>query len=131
MDLQSEHESYLTDKIYKEPLVIVDYPKSIKSFYMKSNEDNKTVKSFDILFPGIGEIVGGSEREDNLTILKDNIRKKDIKSNIDWYIDLRKYGSVPHSGFGLGLERFISYITGIKNVKDTIMFPRTTGNIIS
>ena len=129
MDLQSEHEAFLSEVVYKTPIIILDYPKKIKSFYMKGNEEDRTVKSFDVIFPGIGEVIGGSEREDNYELLKNNIEKHGIKSKIDWYADLRKFGSTPHSGFGLGLERFMSYITGISNVRDLVAFPRTTGNI--
>ena len=129
IDLQKEHEIYLTDIVFKKPLILLNFPQYIKSFYMKLNSDNKTVRSFDILFPGVGEVIGGSEREDNLEKINKRIVYDKIKSDIDWYLDLRRYGSAPHSGFGLGLERFISYITNIQNVRDVIPFPRSTGNI--
>ena len=124
-DLQSEHERFLTEEVFKRPLIVTDYPKDIKAFYMKLNEDGKTVRAMDILVPGLGEIIGGSEREDSYDVLVSRIKelKLDIK-DYWWYVELRKYGTVPHSGFGLGLERFISYITGMSNVRDVIPFPR-------
>ena len=124
-DLQSEHERYLTEEHFAQPLVVTDYPKQIKAFYMRSNDDGKTVAAMDILAPGIGEIVGGSQREERLDHLDARIREMGL--NIDdywWYRDLRKYGTVPHAGFGLGLERFIQFCTGMKNIRDVIPFPR-------
>ena len=130
LDLQSEHERYLTDVHYKKPVIIQNYPEGIKSFYMKLNDDQETVAAMDILAPGIGEIIGGSAREDRLDILDARMKKAGIDaSHYEWYRDLRRYGSVPHAGFGLGLERLLSYITGINNVRDLIPFPRTPGNI--
>ena len=125
-DLGSEHEKYLTDIIFEfSPIVITNYPTEIKSFYMKENSDGKTVQAMDILVPGIGEIIGGSIREDNYQILKDKITYKGIDINsLDWYLDLRKYGSVPHGGFGLGFDRLIMLLTGITNIRDVIPFPR-------
>tara|TARA_B110000902_G_C14204559_1_gene549106 strand:- start:670 stop:1380 length:711 start_codon:yes stop_codon:yes gene_type:complete len=128
-DLQSEHERYLVEKHFKCPVIIYDYPANIKAFYMKLNEDNKTVKAMDILFPGIGEIVGGSQREENLDIL--NNKMKDIGVNPEdlwWYTDLRKFGTAKHSGFGLGFERLIMFATGMSNIRDVIPFPRTPQN---
>ena len=121
-DLASEHEKYITDVIIKGPVIVTDYPKEIKSFYMKENSDQKTVQAMDILVPSIGEIMGGSMREDNYDILKNKMDKLDI--NMDWYLDLRKYGTTPHGGFGLGFERLIMLVTGISNIKDVIAFPR-------
>jgi asparaginyl-tRNA synthetase len=128
-DLQSEHERYLVEKHFKCPVIIYDYPAKIKAFYMKLNEDNKTVKAMDILFPGIGEIVGGSQREERLDVL--NKKMNDIGINPDdlwWYTDLRKFGTAKHSGFGLGFERLIMFATGMSNIKDVIPFPRTPQN---
>ena len=125
-DLQSEHERYLVEKHFKCPVIIYDYPANIKAFYMKLNDDNKTVKAMDILFPGIGEIIGGSQREERLDVL--NNKMKDIGVNPEelwWYTDLRKYGTAVHSGFGLGFERLIMFVTGMKNIRDVIPFPRT------
>ncbi|MGI6680865.1 MAG: asparagine--tRNA ligase [Bdellovibrionota bacterium] len=130
IDLQSEHERYLTEEHLKCPVFLIDYPKEIKAFYMKLNKDNKTVKAMDLLVPGLGEIVGGSEREENYDVLLGRINELGLrKEDYSWYLDLRKYGSVPHSGFGLGLERFIMYITGIQNIRDVILFPRAPGQI--
>lgn len=130
VDLQSEHERYLTDIHFKKPVIIKNYPENIKSFYMKLNDDQETVAAMDILAPGIGEIIGGSAREDRLDILDARMKKSGIDPiHYEWYRDLRRYGSVPHAGFGLGLERLLSYITGINNVRDLIPFPRTPGSI--
>lgn len=129
VDLQTEHERYLTEKIFKKPVFVIDYPKDIKAFYMKLNDDNKTVAAMDCLVPGIGEIVGGSQREDDYSKLLN--RMKELKMNIeqyDFYLDLRKYGSTRHAGFGLGFERLIMYLTGISNIRDVLPFPRTVGN---
>ncbi|BAC24409.1 asnS [Wigglesworthia glossinidia endosymbiont of Glossina brevipalpis] len=129
MDLSSEHERYLSDLYYKSHIVIKNYPKEIKAFYMRLNKDKKTVAAADILLPGIGEIIGGSEREDRLEYLDSMIKEKRlIHKNYEWYRDLRKYGTVPHSGFGLGIERLISYVTGLKNIRDVIPFPRSSKN---
>ena len=128
-DLQSEHERFLVEKHFKCPVVVFDYPAKIKAFYMRINEDAKTVRAMDILFPGIGEIVGGSQREERLDVLEKRIKELDIDSKeLWWYLDLRKYGSVKHSGFGLGLERLILFITGMNNIRDVIPFPRTPKN---
>ena len=130
MDLKTEHERYLAEKIYKRPVFVTDYPKDIKAFYMKLNEDNKTVRAVDLLAPGIGEIVGGSQREENYDKLMEVINEKGLKfDEYLWYLDLRKYGSVPHSGFGLGFERMLMYITGMANIRDVLPFPRTTKSL--
>jgi len=126
MDLQSEHERYLAEEHFKAPVVVKNYPKDIKAFYMKQNDDGKTVAAMDVLAPGIGEIIGGSQREDSLEKLDKRMDELGLnKDNYWWYRDLRRYGSVPHSGFGLGFERLIVYITGVGNVRDAIPFPRT------
>jgi len=128
-DLQSEHERFLVEKYFKKPVILYDYPKEIKSFYMKVNEDGKTVRAMDILFPGIGEIVGGSEREDNLDILLERMRELNIpQDELYWYLDIRRFGSCPHSGYGLGFERMVQFVTGMSNIRDVIPFPRTPGN---
>ena len=129
VDLQSEHERYLVEKHFKKPVIIFDYPAKIKAFYMRMNEDGKTVKAMDILFPGIGEIVGGSQREERLDVLKSRIKDLGIdEKELWWYLDLRKFGTVEHSGFGLGLERLILFATGMSNIRDVIPFPRTPKN---
>jgi asparaginyl-tRNA synthetase len=126
VDLQSEHERYLTEQHVGRPLVLVNYPKEIKSFYMRLNDDGRTVAAMDVLVPGIGEIVGGSQREERLTVLDARLDEMGInKIAYNWYRDLRRYGSVPHAGFGLGFERTVSYATGMSNVRDVIPFPRT------
>ena len=126
IDLQSEHERYLAEEHFKAPVVVKNYPKDIKAFYMKQNDDGKTVAAMDVLAPGIGEIIGGSQREDSLEKLDKRMDELGLnKDNYWWYRDLRRYGSVPHSGFGLGFERLIVYITGVGNVRDAIPFPRT------
>lgn len=128
-DLQSEHERYLAETHVGRPVILMNYPKNIKSFYMRLNDDGKTVAAMDVLAPGIGEIIGGSQREDRLDILDSRMVECNLNpENYNWYRDLRRYGSVPHAGFGLGFERLITYITGIKNVRDVIPFPRTPGN---
>lgn len=128
-DLQSEHERYLVEKEFKAPVILTDYPKEIKSFYMKQNEDGKTVRAMDVLFPGIGEIIGGSEREENYDKLIERVDEVGIDhSTIWWYLETRKYGSVPHSGFGLGFERLVLFVTGMKNIRDVIAYPRTPHN---
>jgi len=129
MDLQSEHERYLAEKHVGGPLVLMNYPKEIKAFYMRLNDDGRTVAAMDVLAPGIGEIVGGSQREERLAVLDARMDEAKLdKHHYGWYRDLRRYGSVPHAGFGLGFERTVSYITGLANVRDVIPFPRTPGN---
>jgi asparaginyl-tRNA synthetase len=129
VDLQTEHERYLAEKHFSGPVIVTDYPKDIKAFYMKQNEDGKTVRAMDILVPGVGEIVGGSQREDDYELLKNRIEEMEQDtSDYWWYLDLRKYGSVPHSGFGLGFERMIMYVTGMSNIRDVIPFPRSPKN---
>ena len=128
-DLQTEHERYLTEEIFKKPVFVTDYPKEIKAFYMKMNEDNKTVAAMDCLVPGIGEIIGGSQREDDIEKLEKRMDELGLKKeDYDFYLDLRKYGSTRHSGFGLGFERCVMYLTGIGNIRDVIPFPRTVKN---
>jgi asparaginyl-tRNA synthetase len=125
MDLQTEHERYLCEKIFKGPTFVTDYPKEIKAFYMRLNEDGKTVAATDLLVPGVGEIIGGSQREERLEVLEKKI--KDMGLHVEdygRYLDLRKYGSVPHAGFGVGFERLMMYITGMENIRDVIPFPR-------
>ena len=125
-DLQSEHERYLVEKHFKKPVILTDYPKEIKAFYMKLNDDNKTVRAMDVLFPRIGEIIGGSEREDNLEKLQARIEEMNIPDkDMWWYLDTRRFGSVPHAGFGLGFERLLLFVTGMTNIRDVIPFPRT------
>ncbi len=128
-DLQSEHERYLCEQVYKKPLFVTDYPKDIKAFYMRLNDDGKTVAACDLLAPGIGEIIGGSEREERLDVLLQKIKECGLKEeDYWWYINLRKFGGVKHSGFGLGFERFLMYVTGISNIRDVQLFPRTPKN---
>jgi len=128
-DLQSEHERYLTEKHVGKPVVLMNYPKAIKAFYMRCNDDGKTVAAMDVLAPGIGEIIGGSQREERLDVLDARMEEIGIeKEAYDWYRDLRRYGTVPHAGFGLGFERTLIYATGLSNVRDAIPFPRTPGN---
>ncbi len=127
-DLQTEHERYITEQIFKKPVFVVDYPKEIKSFYMRLNDDGKTVAAADLLVMGIGEIIGGSQREERLDVLTERIRELGLKEeDYWWYLDLRKYGGTHHAGFGLGFERLIMYMTGISNIRDVLPFPRTTG----
>jgi asparaginyl-tRNA synthetase len=129
VDLQSEHERYLTEKHAKKPVVVMNYPKDIKAFYMRVNDDGKTVAAMDVLAPGIGEIIGGSQREERLDVLDARMAERGIdREHYDWYRDLRRYGTVPHAGFGLGFERTLAYVTGLSNVRDAIPFPRTPGN---
>ena len=129
IDLQTEHERYLTEQIYKRPVFVTDYPKDIKAFYMKQNPDGKTVAAVDCLVPGVGEIMGGSQREDDYEKLFGRMKELGLDiAAYDWYLDLRRYGSVRHSGYGLGFERAVMYITGMQNIRDVIPFPRTTGN---
>lgn len=125
-DLQSEHERYLVEKHFKKPVVLTDYPKEIKAFYMRQNEDGKTVRAMDILFPGIGEMVGGSQREERLDLLVKRMEEMHIEADeLWWYLELRKFGTAPHSGFGLGFERLVQFVTGMGNIRDVIPFPRT------
>lgn len=129
IDLQTEHERYLTEVEFKKPVFVTNYPKEIKAFYMYENDDKKTVAACDLLVPGIGEIIGGSQREHRIEILEPKMRELGMEmSEYDWYLDLRRYGSVPHAGYGLGFERAVMYITGMKNIRDVIPFPRTVGN---
>jgi asparaginyl-tRNA synthetase len=129
-DLQSEHERYLCEKVFQKPLILVDYPKEIKAFYMKLNEDGKTVRAMDVLVPKIGEIIGGSQREDDHDTLVERIKEMNLNpDDYWWYLELRKFGSTPHSGFGLGFERLIQFVTGLANIRDVIPFPRTPGNV--
>jgi asparaginyl-tRNA synthetase len=128
-DLQSEHERYLVEKHFKRPVILTDYPESIKAFYMKQNDDGKTVRAMDVLFPRIGEIIGGSQREENLEKLSRRISEMGIpEEDMWWYLDTRRFGSAPHSGFGLGFERLILFVTGMANIRDVIPFPRTPQN---
>ena len=128
-DLQSEHERYLVEKHFKKPVILIDYPKDIKSFYMRQNDDGKTVAAMDILFPGIGEIIGGSQREERLDKLEQRMEEMHIpKEEMEWFLDTRRYGTCPHSGYGLGFERLVLFITGMANIRDVIPFPRTPGN---
>ena len=129
IDFQSEHERFLVEKYFKNPVIVKDYPKKIKAFYMRSNDDNKTVAAMDVLFPNVGEIIGGSQREERLDNLSMRMEEMNIsKEDLNWYLDTRRFGSVVHSGFGLGLERLVQFITGMKNIRDVIPFPRTPGN---
>ena len=128
-DLQSEHERFLVEQHFKKPVILTDYPKDIKAFYMKQNEDGKTVRAMDVLFPKIGEIIGGSEREASLERLENRIQELGMsRRGLEWYIDTRRFGSVPHSGFGLGFERLLLFVTGMSNIRDVIPFPRTPKN---
>ncbi len=128
-DLQTEHERYLTEKVFKKPIFVTDYPKEIKAFYMRLNDDGKTVAAMDMLVPGVGELIGGSQREERLDVLEARLEELNLnKEDYSWYLDLRRYGGVTHSGFGLGFERLIMYITGVSNIRDVIPFPRTTGS---
>jgi asparaginyl-tRNA synthetase len=125
-DLQTEHERYLTEKVFKKPVFVIDYPKDIKAFYMRMNDDNKTVAAMDLLVPGVGEIIGGSQREERLDILEKRMEEMKLsKEDYWWYLELRKYGGVKHAGYGLGFERAIMYLTGMGNIRDVIPFPRT------
>ncbi len=130
MDFQSEHEKFLVEKKFKKPLVIINYPKQIKAFYMRQNDDKKTVAAMDILMPGIGEVIGGSQREERLDLLQKRMNEMNISSKeLWWYLETRRFGTVPHGGFGLGLERLVQFITGMHNIRDVIPFPRTPKNI--
>lgn len=128
-DLQSEHERYLVEKHFKKPVILSDYPTGIKAFYMRVNDDGKTVRAMDILFPGIGEIVGGSQREERLEVLKNRMAEMNIpEDELYWFLDIRHFGTCPHSGYGLGFERLVQFVTGMSNIRDVIPFPRTPGN---
>ena len=129
IDFQSEHERFLVEKHFKKPLIVIDYPKNIKAFYMRVNDDDNTVSAMDVLFPSVGEIIGGSQREERLSVLKERMKEMNLsEKDLNWYLDTRRFGTVIHSGFGLGLERLIQFITGMKNIRDVIPFPRTPGN---
>ena len=129
IDLQSEHERYLAEELFKKPVIVTNYPKDIKAFYMRLDEGEKTVSAMDVLAPGIGEIIGGSQREERLDVLERRMKETDVETeNLWWYLDLRRYGTVPHAGFGLGFERLVQFITGMKNIRDVIPFPRTPDN---
>ena len=128
-DLQTEHERYLTEKVYKKPVFVVDYPKEIKSFYMRLNDDGKTVAAMDLLVPGVGEIIGGSQREERLEVLLERMQECGLREeDYWWYVNLRKFGGTKHAGFGLGFERIVMYLTGVSNIRDVIPYPRTVGN---
>jgi asparaginyl-tRNA synthetase len=128
-DLQSEHERYLTEQHFKCPVILFDYPRTLKPFYMRVNDDGKTVRAMDVLVPGVGEIIGGSQREERLEVLEGRMREQGLHPEAyDWYLDLRRYGTVPHAGFGLGLERTILFLSGMANIRDVIPFPRTPGS---
>jgi asparaginyl-tRNA synthetase len=129
LDLASEHERYLTEKHVGRPVVVMNYPREIKAFYMRLNDDEKTVAAMDVLAPGIGEIIGGSQREERLDVL-DSRMDEHLRESLWWYRELRQYGTVPHAGFGLGFERLLNYVTGMENVRDAIPFPRTPGHAI-
>ena len=129
MDMQSEHERFLTEKHFKCPVIVYNYPKEIKPFYMRLNDDGKTVTAMDVLVPGIGELIGGSQREERLEQLEANIERMGMdKAGYEWYCDLRRYGTVPHAGFGVGFERLIMFVTGIQNIRDVLPYPRTPRN---
>jgi asparaginyl-tRNA synthetase len=129
IDLQTEHERYLTDQVFQKPVFVINYPKDIKAFYMRLNDDGKTVAAMDLLVPGIGEIIGGSQREERLEALEKRMAEMSLKTeDYFWYLELRKYGSVKHAGFGLGFERLIMYLSGMANIRDVIPFPRTPKN---
>ena len=131
MDLQSEHERYLCEQVVKGPMFLIDYPKDIKAFYMRMNDDNKTVAACDLLVPSVGELVGGSQREERLDYLTKRMDELGMsKEGLEWYLDLRRYGGVKHAGFGLGFERFLMYITGMENIRDVLPFPRTPKNLL-
>lgn len=129
-DLQSEHERFLCEQTFQRPVILVDYPRGIKPFYMKVNDDGRTVRAMDVLFPKVGEVIGGSQREDGYQILLERLQETGLDpEKYRWYLDLRRFGSAPHSGFGLGLERLLQFVTGMKNIRDVIPFPRTPGNV--
>ena len=128
-NLQSEHERYISEEVFEKPVIIYDYPEEIKPFYMKANSDGKTVRAMDVLLPKLGEIIGGSQREEDYNVLLHRMKIKNL--NLDdykWYLDLRRFGSAPHAGFGLGFERLVQFVTGMENIRDVIPFPRTPKN---
>ena len=128
-DLQTEHERFLTEKIFDGPVFVTDYPKEIKAFYMRLNDDGKTVAAMDMLVPGVGELIGGSQREERLDVLKARIKELGMdEKDYWWYLDLRKYGGTRHAGYGLGFERMVMYLTGVGNIRDVLPFPRTVSN---
>jgi asparaginyl-tRNA synthetase len=128
-DLQAEHERYLTEKKFNAPVILYDYPREIKAFYMRLNDDGRTVRAMDVLVPRVGEIIGGSQREDRLDVLERRMVESGLRpEDYWWYLDLRRYGSVPHAGFGLGLERMVQFVTGMANIRDVIPFPRYPGS---
>ena len=129
MDLQSEHERYLTEEVVKGPMFLINYPKEIKAFYMRENDDGKTVAACDLLVPGEGEIIGGSQREERYEILKSKMEKVGNIDGLEWYLNLRKYGGAIHSGFGIGFDRLLMYLTGVSNIRDTEPYPRTSSNL--
>ena len=130
-DMASEHERFLAEEHFKCPTIVYNYPKDIKAFYMKLNEDGKTVAAMDVLVPGVGELIGGSQREENLDVLADKMKAAHLDlEEYKWYLDLRRYGTVPHGGFGLGFERLIMFVTGVPNIRETIPFPRWPGNAL-
>ena len=129
-DLQTEHERYLTEQVFQKPVFVTDYPKAIKAFYMRQNDDGKTVAAADLLVPGVGEIIGGSQREERYDVLKARCEELGFDmEQYSWYLDLRKYGGVKHAGFGLGFERMVMYVTGMQNIRDVLPFPRTAANL--
>jgi asparaginyl-tRNA synthetase len=129
VDLQTEHERYLTEEVYKKPIFLIDYPKDIKAFYMRLNDDGKTVAAMDLLVPGVGEIIGGSQREERMDVLTARMQELGLsEEDYWWYLNLRRFGGTKHAGFGLGFERIIMYITGVSNIRDVIPYPRTVGN---
>jgi len=129
IDLSTEHERFITDEYIKGPVFVTNYPKDIKAFYMRMNDDGKTVAAMDMLVPGIGELIGGSQREERLDVLEQRMDDLGIpKDELDWYLDLRRYGGVKHAGYGLGFERMVMYVTGVENIRDVIPFPRTPNN---
>ena len=130
LDLHSEHERFLSEKHVGGPVVLKNYPKEIKAFYMRLNDDDKTVAAMDVLMPGIGELIGGSQREERLDVLEGRMAAVGIDDELDWYKELRQYGTVPHAGFGLGFERLINYITGMENIRDAIPFPRVPNSAL-
>ena len=128
-DLQTEHERYLTEKVMKKPMFVINYPKEIKAFYMRVNDDDRTVAAMDLLVPGIGEIIGGSQREDRHDVLEKRVEEMGLnKEEYQWYLDMRRFGGAPHAGFGIGVERMMMYITGMQNIRDVIPYPRTVNN---
>ena len=129
MDLQTEHERYLSEKHFGKPVFVYNYPKGIKAFYMRLNDDGETVAAVDLLVPGVGELIGGSQREERLEVLRQRIAETGMREeDYQFYLDLRRYGTNPHAGFGLGFERLIMYVTGMQNIRDVLPFPRTTGS---